>query len=404
MLELEKRPYENERQYLWRIGQYVYSGQIKNWEAVTPVINAQCRDNESEYRDESAYRKPVQCARAFYEDVFSQMMDDEYAQQIAQQTEELYKIKRQVQDQRREYNKLLTADARADHLTDCMLEVVERMNTERPLDFGKDNVAFLSTGENDGVLVFADWHYGLVTDNIWNTYNVEICKARVCKLVRKAKSFIALNKVENLYILLLGDSYHGAIHNGCRVASEEDTCDQLMHVAELMANAIAQISKVVKSVKVYSTYGNHARTIQNKKDSIHSDNMEKIIPWWMKQRLQNEPTIEIIDSKYKEFIELNVKGYDICGVHGDLDKFKDLGLTVNALFTKLFGLSIDYTISADKHHLEEFEQFGIESILVRSLCGTDEYANKGRFYSSAGQSLFIFNEEDGRVATYNIKL
>lgn len=259
--------------------------------------------------------------------------------------------------------------------------------------------------ENDAVLVFADWHYGMVADGIWNKFNIEICKNRVRRLVNKAKKYIALNKVDTLHILLLGDSYHGAIHAGVRVAAEEDTCDQLMQVAELMAEAIAELSKVVNYVEVYSTYGNHARTIQNKKDSIHSDNMEKIIPWWMRQRFQNKFDIKIVDSEFKEFIKLNVKGYSICGVHGDLEnKFKDIGITINTLFTKKFGETIDMTISADKHHLEEFEQFGIESVLVRSLCGTDEYANNHRLFSSAGQSLFIFNEEDGRFATYNIKL
>ena len=41
----------------------------------------------------------------------------------------------------------------------------------------------------------------------------------------------------------------------------------------------------------------------------------------------------------------------------------------------MFNETIDYTISGDKHHLEEFEQFGIESIMCRSLCGADDYAN-----------------------------
>ena len=70
---------------------------------------------------------------------------------------------------------------------------------------------------------------------------------------------------------------------------------------------------------------------------------------------------------------------------------------------KKFGETIDYTFSADKHHLEELERYDIESVLIRSLCGTDDYANEHRLYSSAGQSLFIFDPNYGREATYNIK-
>ena len=160
----------------------------------------------------------------------------------------------------------------------------------------------------------------------------------------------------------------------------------------------------VEKVNVYSTYGNHARTIQNKDDSIHADNMERVIPWWLKQRLMNNSKANIIDSEFYEFIYFNVCGYDIVCTHGDLDKFKDIGVTINSLFSKKYGKTIDYTFSGDKHHLESFEQFGVESALVGSLCGTDEYANNKRLYSNPMQTLCIFTPEDGKLCSYNIKL
>ena len=172
-----------------------------------------------------------------------------------------------------------------------------------------------------------------------------------------------------------------------------------------MSEAINDLSKTVNHISVYSCYGNHLRTIQNKKDSIHSDNMEKVIPWWMKERLRNNSKVDIIDSEYKEFTKINVLGSNICCIHGDLEKnFKDIGVTLNTIFNKKFGETIDYTVSADKHHLEEFERMGIESILVRSLCGTDEFANNGRLYSRPGQTIMIFNDVYGRESTYNIPL
>jgi hypothetical protein len=177
-----------------------------------------------------------------------------------------------------------------------------------------------------------------------------------------------------------------------------------MQASEIMAEAINELSSYVYEVNVYATYGNHLRTIQNKNDSVHSDNMEKIIPWWLEQRLQNNSRVNVVKSEYYEFIYLNVCGYNIVGAHGDLEKFKQFGLTVNTLFTKKYGKTIDYTVSADKHHIEEFETMGIESVLVRSLCGTDEYANNHRLYSEPGQTMMVFTPEDGRQCTYNIKL
>ena len=328
---------------------------------------------------------------------------DSYLKELQLQRDELYKAKRQVMDQRREYNKKLTSDSRAEHLMECMIECAKKLNEKYPL-LGYSEPLLKTCKDKEAVLFFSDWHYGMITDNIWNKYNTDICVRRVEKLVKKTKEYLKLNHISKLHIVTLGDAAHGSIHVGCRVASEEDTCDQIMNVSEIMAQAVEDLSMIVDNVKFYSCYGNHLRTIQDKKDSVHSDNMEKMIPWWMKQRLSNNSKVEIIESEFKEFTKLNVLGFNICCVHGDLDNIKNIGVTVNTLFNRLYGETIDYTVSGDKHHLEEFEQFDIESVIIRSLCGTDEYANNKRLYSKAGQTLMIFNSEDGRESTYNIPL
>ena len=329
--------------------------------------------------------------------------EDEYFKELRAQKDTIYKEKRKLYDQRREYNKLLVSDARAEHLCEELIKSANRLKDEKPLIFEKK--WFKPNVHKEAVLCWADWHYGMITDNIWNTYNTEICRERVKTLVEITKEFIALNNIDVLTILTLGDFAHGGIHTGCRVQSEEDVCDQLMHVAELMAEAINELSSVVNHIDVYSCYGNHMRTIQNKNDSIHSDNMEKVIPWWLRQRLQNNTKVEIIESEYKEFTIVNILGKHICAVHGDLEKdFKKIGVTINTIFSKKFGETIDYTISADKHHIEEFEQMGIKSVLVPCLCGTDDHANNGRLYSDAGQTLMIFNDVYGRESTYHIPL
>ena len=376
-----------------------------SWDEIANIINKEFRTDESEYRSEAAYRKPYQQAKRYFEaNVFKTYKDeDSYFKELQVQKDAVYKEKRKLYDQRREYNKLLISDARAEHLCEELVKSANRLNEEKPLLFKEK--WFKSNIHKEAVLCWADWHYGMITDNIWNTYNTEICRERVKTLVEITKEFLELNQIDVLTILTLGDAAHGSIHTGCRVQSEEDTCDQLMHVSELMAEAINDLSSVVNHIDVYSCYGNHMRTIQNKNDSIHSDNMEKIIPWWLKQRLQNNTKVEIIESEYKEFTRVNILGSHICAVHGDLEKdFKKIGVTINTIFSKKFGETIDYTISADKHHIEEFEQLGIKSVLVPCLCGTDDHANNGRLYSDAGQTLMIFNDVYGRESTYHIPL
>ena len=53
---------------------------------------------------------------------------------------------------------------------------------------------------------------------------------------------------------------------------------------------------------------------------------------------------------------------------------------------------------------EEFEELGIESIICKSLCNADEYANGKRLYSTPGQLMMTFNTRVGRDASYQIKL
>lgn len=397
-MNLSKIENENNEQYIFRVCQM--KDQLGyTWREIADIINKELGNNY----DESCYRKKYQSANKMLQANESILFNgDEYLKEIQAQKDELYKVKKQVQDQRREYNKQLTSDARADHLTEKLIEAANNLKEMKPLLF--DNGGFSINSNNEAVLYLSDWHYGMVTDNIWNRYNIAICQERVCSLVSKTIEYLKLNSIGTLNIVILGDLCSGAIHVGTRVASEENTCDQLMQVSELLAEVINELSKYVNKVNIYSTYGNHMRTIQNKNDSIHADNMEKIVPWWIKQRLKDNKKVLVIDSDYYEFILMKVCGYNIVSTHGDLEYIKKVGTTMNTIFNKMYGETIDYVVTADKHHLESFEEIGIESIIVGSLCGTDEYANNKRLYSYPSQTLMMFNEQDGKYCQYNIKL
>lgn len=394
---LKRMPNETQDQYFYRICNMKDSLGF-TWPQMTEIFNDEfgCNKGDTAYRKKWAAFKSVLDANA--DEIVG---GDKYSNKLQEQIDELYKAKRQLYDQRREYNKILVGDARADHLAE---ELIKAANIV-PLKNYTDIFTFNNTSSTEeALLCLSDWHYGEISNNIWNTYDIDICVQRVSKLFDKVSNALQEHNIKTLHIALLGDFINGAIHTSCRVASEEHTCEQLMHVSEILANFINALSVYVDNVNVYSTYGNHARTIQKKDDSIHADNMERIIPWWLKQRLKDNHKVNIIDSEYYEFIYFNICGHNVVCTHGDLDKFKDIGIMINSLFSKKYGKSVDYTFSADKHHLESFEQFGIESTLVGSLCGTDEFANNKRLYSNPMQTLCIFTPEDGKLCTYNIKL
>jgi len=203
---------------------------------------------------------------------------------------------------------------------------------------------------------------------------------------------------------VLGDLWHGAIHTSARVASEELVCEQMMQASEILAQSIEKLSHYVDEVVVYVTYGNHARTVQNKNDSIHRDNMERIVPWWLEQRLKHLDNVEIEQDSGSEFLFITACGHEICAAHGDLDNIKTSPRLLSALFQKKMGKDIEYILLGDKHHRESFEELGVSAVMCGSLCGADDFANNRRLYSVPSQFLLIVDPEAGIDAEYRLKV
>lgn len=322
--------------------------------------------------------------------------------------DEFKREKQKFFDQRREYNKLQAEAGRREHLYDRLADAAN--NLSETVGDVVHKLVELDTGENEAVLVFSDWHYGMTAHNAFNTYNTKVCKERVESIVTKAASRIAQNGCSKLHVVVLGDLLNGAIHSSSRVASEELTADQLMQVSEILAQAIIFLSQYVEETNVYITYGNHARTVQSKHDSIHRDNMERLIPWWLGSRVLAEErvsgeslNINVAPESETEFLLLNVCGHDICAAHGDLDGVKTSPRMLSTLFHKKYGKDIEYILLGDKHHREDFEELGVTAMLCGSLCGSDDYANDKRLFSTPSQMLLIFSPDDGLDAEYRIK-
>ena len=337
------------------------------------------------------------------EERVSEIEDADMAAEIDMKVIELQKERQRFFDQRREYKKLVSHDGRLDNIRDALVSAAEDLNNTVGVIYDDPKFTDRRCGESEAVMVFSDWHYGMVADNIFNTYNTEICRKRVRTTVQRAIDRIILHNCRKLHIVILGDLFHGAIHTSARVASEELVCDQIMQVAEILAQSIQLLATVVGSVDVYMTYGNHGRTVANKKDNIHRDNIERLIPWWLEQRLKDNPDIHVAEDSGTEYIVISAAGHDICATHGDLDSVKSSPRLIPSLFFKQFGRNIEYILLGDKHHVESFGELGVTAMLCGSLCGTDDYANDKRLFSEPSQLLLIVDKENGVDAEYRIK-
>ena len=323
--------------------------------------------------------------------------------EIEMKRAELQQERQRFFDQRREFNKLMSAEGRKEHIYESLAAAANNLEESIGLAFTDNYYCEESSSDNEAVLVFSDWHYGMKTNNVFNSYNTNICKQRVEYTVNSAIRRIQLHGCRKLHIAVLGDICHGAIHVGARVASEELVCEQLMQASEILAQAILKLSRCVEETYVYTTYGNHARTVQNKHDSIHRDNMERIVPWWLTQRLQKHENIMIMPEPENEFLFINACGHDICASHGDLDSVKCAPRLLTTVFQKKYGKNIEYIILGDKHHRESFNELGVTASICGSLCGTDDYANNKRLYSHPEQLLLIVDPAYGVDAEYRLK-
>lgn len=315
---------------------------------------------------------------------------------------EFQKERQRFFDQRREYNKLVVESGRFEHLCDTLVSAVENLDTTVGQMQFIHEPRYSDTGNNEAVLICSDWHFGMVTDNAFNKYNTDICKNRVQNLVSAATDRLLLHRCRKLHIVVLGDLFQGHIHTSARVASEELVCDQIMGVSEILAQAINELSQYVEETVVYMTYGNHGRTVPNKKDNIHRDNLERLIPWWLEYRLRENDSVIFAEDNGTEFLFIDAAGHDICASHGDLDSVKSSPRLLSTLFHKRFGKDIEYILLGDKHHRESFEELGVTAIICGALCGSDDYANGKRLYSTPSQMLLIVSPRDGVDAEYRI--
>lgn len=262
----------------------------------------------------------------------------------------------------------------------------------------------ISIHGNEAVLFLADWHFGMNADNVWNQYSPQIADQRISRLMEEVIDKVYCNKVSKLHIVILGDIISGGIHTSIRVQSNENVVDQIMQVSERLAELIASLADSVSETEVYCTYGNHARVVTNLNDSIHADNMERIIPFWLKQRLKDRDDIIMNEDGAYELLRIVACGHEIAAVHGDLDAGKSNSmLTMSMLYEKNFGRKMEYMVLGHWHKRYTDENLGIEQIGVGSLCGTDEYAKNKRLFSKPSQTLLIF-DADGLDSIHNIIL
>lgn len=314
------------------------------------------------------------------------------------QMDSLERAKIQAQDQRRMLRKDLREWARADHLRE---EVVKAIRELEPLKIRPQVEGTELVFSNlEGILLLSDWHVGMVTDNLSNTYNTTVFRERLGEVARQTIETCRLNSIGRLHMMCLGDLVHGLIHVTARIQSEEDVVRQCMDAAEGLCSLIGSILDAGIGIKLYWSRGNHDRVNANMKESICKESFADLILWYLQARLEGVEGIEIVpNTQDDEIIMAEVCGQKICAVHGHKDK-PDKAVRNMVAVTRSLP---DYVFLGHFHSSAEREIDGATVIVNGSLCGVDDYAHSLRCTGKPSQSLLIMSER-GIVARHNLIL
>lgn len=329
ILDFEIHDGENERQYIWRVGQYVESGKI-TWKELSKIINEKWRESEDLYRDESAYRKPFQNSKSYYEDVFSDIFNNGKTTQLSQVKDligEQYIVKKQIQNERNKLNKVKDGFVKSLSVAEEVIEAIREdgMNIVIP---ERCKTPIIDDSEKVMMLIISDWHIGLKINNCkGNSYNYEIANKRIDKLVEACKKYIQLYKISKIYVFNLGDTIeHTYMRKTQNDSNEFKLGKQIPKAIDLIFKLLTLLSELDCNVVYDSIAGNHDRSCGDKNQNYDGDNVNDTITPLLEMLVNTSENqrICIINRNYTDTeITTEINGVRFKLVHGDKNMKND---------------------------------------------------------------------------------
>ena len=398
MFDVTPHEGQSELSYLWSIGQAKDNGAYDGtWDDIAYLINFHYREDESEYRTSSAYRKPYEQAKKFYESgVFNKFSEDEYLNRLATSKREAEREKVKLRDERRAWSKQNYADARAEDILDKLSDsLVSIGKTQFPNHYVNG-----FTSDNDMVVLLSDLHIGATFNNKFGRFDTDIALERMAELLSNVIELQKMHNSENCYVISLGDQISGIIHKTIQVTNRENVVEQVKIATELISNFCYALSQHFNTVNLISVSGNHSRMITNKDNAMHDDRLDDLISWAVGLSLYNVENFHVVENDIDTSIAMfDIRGKTYVATHGDYDGFNkgDAQKLVSMIrtFPEAWFTGHMHTIAVD-------EVNEIKMIRGGSLAGSgDDYTVEKRLSGKASQLVCIV-DDNGLKAYYPI--
>lgn len=386
------RLFENEtpNQAIYRICKH--KDEIGTWEDVRNVLNDMLGENLSS----SAYRKKFQYFEQIMKDNEDLFFENKnYLDDLKEMKREIQKEKIKLSDERTELKKLYREQARRE----SFLDVVKRAMSEdvEPL-LEPNHIGGFNYADNDLIVSLTDIHTGIEINNAFNKFNENILRKRFNTYLQKILEVRERHNSENCYVII-GEVVSGIIHNNLRIENNLDLMQSFKLVATLISDFLTELSKYFNDVHVYINEGNHSRILPNKEDNIQGENVDVLVPFYLKARLQLIDNIFIHENEVMEEIAMfKVRGNIVMSAHGDNDKVS----SVVQKFTMLFDVKPDLVYLGHRHTNAMETVYDTKVIQSGCLSGTDNYALSKRLRNKAEQTISVITE-DGLECLYDVK-
>lgn len=367
---------------------------IGTWSDVADILN----DLLGQEYTESKYRKQYTAFTKMFsanENIF--ISDDNYIQQLREQEQELKKERQKLSDERVEFNKQIREQARRESFEDLIKRVV--CENVEPIEIETPITAVTFSGDNDVLAHITDIHTGVEIDNFKNTFDENVLKKRIEQYTQEIIKIKNTHNSENCY-LVVSEILSGIIHNTLRIQNNMDLMEQFKFISELLASMFITLANEFNEVYVYTVMGNHSRISPKKEDSLQGENMDVLLPFYLKARLQNIYNIHIMDNDVcKDVAIFDIRGYNVCASHGD----KDTPNNAYQHFVGMFKIFPDIILLGHRHFNSITTVDECKIIQSGSFCGTDDYALSIRKTGRPEQYINIVGD-DGLVCSYDVQL
>lgn len=318
-----------------------------------------------------------------------------------------YIERQKMRDLTRQVNDIYRSESRSELLRETIVEAITNLPAiEVPV------CTVPASGEKTLVVGIGDIHYGakfkvegLMGETI-NEYDSKIFEIRMWRLLDEIEAICEKESINEIAVFLVGDLIDGMLRQSQLMRLQYGMVESTMRLSEFLATWLNALTKMAL-VTVCAVYGNHSeiRPLGSKKGQFEDENLEKIVMWYLKERLRDNRCI-LVQDECKKMMLANVRGYEFLLFHGEGEKRID---QVARDAVNLYQKKIDFFICAHKHREQEFPS-GITSdgnsviIRVPSICGVNEFAQGKGYGGMPGATATVIERGYGRRCIYPINL